>query len=206
MVVFVVAVDFLEGVAGLLSGQLAHGLLHVHDELGVDAHVSGGAADAAGRLVHEHTGVRGQVTLALGAGAQQELAHGSTHAQAHGRHVRLDELHGVVDGHAGGDGAARRVDVQPDVLLRVFGGQHQQLSADAVGHIVLDLFTHPDDAVFEQTVENRVDGAGRDVIARHDRQGRKGIAHLDSPSNYSNIVQTTALKRLKASFRVLFGG
>ena len=58
----------------------------------------------------------------------------------------------------------------------------------------------------EQTVENRVDGAGRDVIARHDRQGRKGIAHLDSPSNYSNIVQTTALKRLKASFRVLFGG
>ena len=48
--------------------------------------------------------------------------------------------------------------------------------------------------------------SGRDVIARHDRQGRKGIAHLDSPSNYSNIVQTTALKRLKAAFRVLFGG
>ena len=65
VVILVVAVDLLDGVSGLLGGQLAHGLLHVHDQFGVDANIGGGAADAAGRLMHQHTRMRGQETLAL---------------------------------------------------------------------------------------------------------------------------------------------
>jgi len=36
---------------------------------------------------------------------------------AGGDHVRLDELHGVVDGEAGGDGAARGIDVELNVFF-----------------------------------------------------------------------------------------
>ena len=43
--------------------------------------------------------------------------------------VGPDELHGVVDGHARGDRPAGRVDVEPDVLARVFALEVQQLGA-----------------------------------------------------------------------------
>ena len=64
------------------------------------------AADAAGGLVHEDAGVGGGVALALGAGGEQELAHGRGEAGGDRDNIVRDELHGVVDGHAGGDGAA----------------------------------------------------------------------------------------------------
>ena len=100
----------------IIAFILAFGLISV---------VGGGAADAAGRLVHQHTGMRGQESLALGAGAQQELAHGCAHAQADGRHVRLDKLHGVVNGHACGDGTTRGIDVQLDIFTRILRLQEQ---------------------------------------------------------------------------------
>src|SRR3546814_4765936 len=50
----------------------------------------------------------------------------------------LDELHGVVDRHAGGDDAAGRVDVQADVLLGVPGLEEQHLRDDDVGDVVVD--------------------------------------------------------------------
>ena len=65
MVVFVIAVDFLEGVVTVcsaVSSLMVFFMSMMSSALMRD--VSGGAADAAGRLVHEHTGVRGQVTLA----------------------------------------------------------------------------------------------------------------------------------------------
>ena len=182
--------------AGLFGSQLAHGLLHVHDQFSVDAHVGGGAADAAGRLMHQHTGMRGQESLALGAGAQQELAHGCAHAQADGRHVRLDKLHGVVNGHACGDGTTRGIDVQPNILLRIFSCQHQHLCADAIGHFVLDFLAHPNDAVFQQTVENRIGGSGRHIFAGHDGQGCTEVAHLVS---FSYVLYSFTAYRFEAT-------
>src|SRR5919106_976006 len=70
-------------------------------EAGGPGGTAGGlAAEPAHGLVHQDAGVGQGVPLALGAGAQQELAHGGAQAHAHGRHVGLDELHGVVDAHA----------------------------------------------------------------------------------------------------------
>ena len=54
---------------------------------------------------------------------------------ADGGHVVVDELHRVVDRHAGVDRAARRVDVEVDVALGVLGGEQQQLRADPVGDL-----------------------------------------------------------------------
>ena len=46
---------------------------------------------------------RQRVPLARGAGAEQQLAHRRGHAHRDGRDVVVDELHRVVDGHAGVD-------------------------------------------------------------------------------------------------------
>ena len=51
----------------------------------------------------------------------------------------LDELHGVVDRHAGVDRATGRVDVEVDVALGVLRGEQQQLGADPVGDLVVHL-------------------------------------------------------------------
>jgi hypothetical protein len=64
-----------------------------------------------------------------------------------GNHVVLDELHGVVDGQARGDGAAGRVDVERDVLFRVLALQKQHLGNDEIGHLVVNGRAKKDDVV-----------------------------------------------------------
>ena len=56
--------------------------------------------------MHEDAGVGGGVALAGGACGEQELAHGSCHTGYNGNNVVGNQLHGVVDCHARGDGAA----------------------------------------------------------------------------------------------------
>ena len=165
-----VGVDLVDGLAGLLGDELGQHGLHVQDELGVDPHVGGGAADAARGLVHHHAGVRRRVALALGARREQELPHRGRHAHRHRGDVRLDVLHGVVDRHARGDRAAGRVDVQEDVLVRVLRGEQHHLRADGVGVLVAHLGAEPDDALAQQSVvDGVVEAEGRGVGPGHRR-------------------------------------
>ena len=100
--------------------------------------------------MHHDPRVRQRVALALGAGAEQELAHRRGQAHADGRDVVGDVVHGVVDRHAGVDRATRAVDVQEDVGLGVLGGQQQQLGADRVGVLVAHLGAEEDDPLAQQ--------------------------------------------------------
>ena len=117
------------------------------------------------------------VALALGAGAQQELPHRRAQAHAHRGHVAADELHDVVDGHAGRDRAARRVDVQPDVLGRVLALQVEELGADHVGDLVVDVGAEGDDAVAQQPVVDvgALVGGGVEPEGRGQRCLRHGV-------------------------------
>ena len=100
--------------------------------------------------MNEHAGVRQHQTLALGTGGQQDGGRGSGLAEAHGLHVRLDVLHGVVDGGHGRHGTARGIDVHHHVTVRILAFEHQQLGHDIVGGRVVDLHAHEDDAILEQ--------------------------------------------------------
>src|SRR5665647_365581 len=181
--------DLLKGLAGLLGGQLGEHPLHVQDELGIDPDVGRGAADAAGRLVHHHPRVRGGVTLALGTRGEQELPHRCGHADRHRRDVGLDVLHRVVDRHARGDRAARGVDVQVDVLVRVLGGQQHHLRADRVGVLVPHLGAQPDDPLAQQpVVDVVVQAQARTVTARVPPElALDGLVH-GSPSFASSVL------------------
>ena len=65
--------------------------------------------------------------LALRTCRQQEGAHGCRHADADGGHVAFDELHGVIDSHAGRDGAAGAVDIERDILVGILRLQEEHL-------------------------------------------------------------------------------
>src|SRR3954471_11859883 len=67
-----VALDLVEVLPRVLGDELGHLLLDVEHLLGLDLDVAGGTADAAGRLVHHHAGVRRRVALAGSTGAEEE--------------------------------------------------------------------------------------------------------------------------------------
>src|SRR6185437_13035053 len=122
----------------------------VQDFLGVDLDVLRLALRPARRLVDHDARIRQRETLALGAGHQQQRGCAAGLPDAHGADIRLDELHGVVDGQAGRHHAARAVDVELDVLVRVLRFQEQHLRHDHVGDVVVDRAHQEDDAFLKQ--------------------------------------------------------
>ena len=52
---------------------------------------------------------------------------------------------------AGGDGAARRIDVKRNVLFRILALQKQHLGDDEIGDLVVDGSTKKDNVVAKQT-------------------------------------------------------
>ena len=75
----------------------------------------------------------------------------------------LDELHRVVDRESSGYRAARRIDVEADLLFRVFRLQKEQLRGDQVGDVVVDRMAQKDDPILEQP---RIDVVGAFAAAR----------------------------------------
>ena len=134
-----VGLDALDRLAGELGVQPEHLLLDDRELLGLDGDVGRATGDTAERLVHQDPGVRQRVALALGARGEQELTHRGRHTHRVGGDVARCQHHGVVDRHAGADRAARRVDVEVDVLGGVLGGQQQNLRAQPVGDVVVHL-------------------------------------------------------------------
>src|SRR6202167_524762 len=151
-----VLLDGADGLAGVRRRPPEQRLLDVQHLLGLDPDVGRGTADAAGRLVHQHRGVRQRVSLALGAGREQELAHRGGHPHRVGAHVVGHELHHVVDRQTRVDRTARGVDVERDVARRVLGGEQKHLGADPVGDVVVHLLPEKDNAVPQQPLEQQI--------------------------------------------------
>ena len=89
--------------------------------------------------------------LALRPAAEQQRAHRHRDADADRRHVRLDELHRVVDRQARVHRAAGRVDVERDVLVGILGLEVQQLRHDEVRDLVVDRRAEEDDPLAQET-------------------------------------------------------
>src|SRR5205823_11701739 len=102
-----VDLDLLDGLACVVGDALGHHPLGVDDLLGGDGDVGGRALHLARRLMHQDPRVRQGEALARRPRAQQELAHRRRHPDTKRGHVAADVLHGVVDGEAGVDRAAR---------------------------------------------------------------------------------------------------
>src|SRR5215218_2889010 len=152
-----VAGDLLHVLARVGGQDLVQHPAHADDLAGLDLDVDRLALGPARRLVDQDAGMGQAEPLARGAGGQQHGRGRGGLAHAGGGHVRLDVLHGVVDGQQRRYRPAGRVDVQLDVLVRVLGLQVQQLGHDQVGHGVVDRGAEEDDPLVEQA---RVDVEG----------------------------------------------
>ena len=132
-----------------------------------------------GGLVDEDAGTRQGEPLLGRSGAQQQSAHAGRLPDANRGHVGTDKLHSVIDGQAGGDGAAGRVDVKRDVALRVLGRQKQHLRDDEIGDGVVNWRTQKDNVIAQQA---RVDIIGAFAAAGlfhdHGHQHHVGIIFL----------------------------
>ena len=142
----------------------------------MDVHIRGLALEAAQRLVDHDLAVGQRVAHALLPGSQQKCPHAGGPAHAHRADGRGDVTHGVVDGQTGGHGAAGRIDVQVDLLLRVLGFQEQELGADKGGHSVVHFAAQQDDAILEQTGINIVGTFG--TARGFDDHGDEGHENL----------------------------
>ena len=83
-------------------------------------------------------------------GGQEYRSHTGRLANAHGRHVGGDVLHGVVDSQPGRHRAARRVHIQVNILLGVFRFEKEELSRDHIGNRIVDLGAKKNDPVLQQ--------------------------------------------------------
>src|SRR5574337_1033695 len=90
------------------------------------------------RLMNHDPRVRQAESLTLGPCSQQKSPHARGLSNTQCAHVRLYELHGVVDGHPRRDGPAGRVDIEENVFVRVLRFKKEQLRDDQVGRDVID--------------------------------------------------------------------
>lgn len=98
-----VFLNFLKGLTGALGQDLVQLLTGLQNFPGMDLNFSRLSLCAAQGLMDHHLGVGQRKPLAFGACSQQKRTHACGHAYAQGRHVGLDEIHGVKDGHASAD-------------------------------------------------------------------------------------------------------
>jgi len=152
-----VPLDLLDRLPGVRGEHLVERLAHPQDLPRMDLNVRRLALEPAGGLVDQDAGVRQGEPHAFGTAGQQHRRHAGGEPHAHGRDPRTDVAHGVIDGQPGGNHAPGAVDVDVDVLVRVFGSQEEQLRHDDVGNLVVDWCADEDDAVLE---EPRVDIKG----------------------------------------------
>mmetsp|Transcript_40395 Transcript_40395/g.86109 ORF Transcript_40395/g.86109 Transcript_40395/m.86109 type:complete len:223 (-) Transcript_40395:269-937(-) len=142
-----IVLHLVDGLAGIVGNVLAKECADEEDLLGLDLDVGGLALGTAERLVDHDARVGQRATLALLAGTKQEGPHGRGGPKAHRINVARHVLHGVEDGHTSRDRAARRVDVQSDVLLCILVCKVEQLRDEQVGDLVIDLLAEEEDSI-----------------------------------------------------------
>src|SRR5438552_1371221 len=178
-VAFRVPGDDVDRLGGVLCKNFIEPPPQVQDFLGMDLDVGRLALEAAHRLVDHDARVGQAEALVLVPRGEQKSAHAGRLADAKRADVGLDELHRVVDRQSGGHRAARGVDVEEDVLVRVLRFQEKELRDDQVGR---DFGHRPDrehDALLKQP---RIDVVGTHAAPRllNDHRDQPEIFYIRS--------------------------
>src|SRR5689334_9242052 len=116
----------------------------------------------------EDTRIWQRKSLSVSARRQQQGSHRCALTDADSGHIGSNELHRVVDRHAGGYGSAGAVDVERNVAIRVFSLKKQELRDHQIGNRVVDRGTDKDDVVFEEPRVNvKSTFAARGLLNNH---------------------------------------
>src|SRR6267378_4381471 len=108
--------DAFDGLAAVLREQPVDHGTHAQDFLGMQIDIGGLSAETGEPgLMNKDAGIGQRKTLLGSATGEEDSSDGSSLSDARGDDVGLYKLHGVVDGETGGDGAARRIDIELDI-------------------------------------------------------------------------------------------
>mmetsp|Transcript_23991 Transcript_23991/g.45269 ORF Transcript_23991/g.45269 Transcript_23991/m.45269 type:complete len:228 (-) Transcript_23991:130-813(-) len=125
-------------------------LTHVQNLSCLDSNVRCLTLGPAQGLMDHNARVGEAFSLALRSGGEEERAHGSGHAKAHRTDFAWNELHCIIDCHASRNRSSGRVDVHRDIRVGICVCQVEHLRDQDLSHLILDLSTQDDDAVFQQ--------------------------------------------------------
>ena len=101
--------------------------------------------------MNHDAGIGQGITFSRRTRSQEEGSHAGSRTEADSGYVRLDMLHGVVNSQPGGDYAARTINIQMNVFVRIFRFQKQKLGDDHIGNIVVNGPADKYYAVLKQT-------------------------------------------------------
>ena len=104
----------------ILRQQLVQLVTDPQDMVGIDLDIRCLALCSAGRLMDHDLRVRESKPLALRSACQKECSHTGRHSDTGCADVAFYILHGIVDCHAVCHGTARAVDIEVDILVRIF--------------------------------------------------------------------------------------
>src|SRR5579883_2581735 len=143
----------------------------------------------AGRdLVDQDLRVRQRQPLPLRPAGEEQRTHAHRDPDADRLHVRLDELHRVVDREAGVHRAPGRVDVERDVLVRVLRLQVQKLRDDQVRDLVIDRSAQENNPLVEQpAVDVERTLASRRLLDDHGDEGAHAGSLLPGVHNFAGV-------------------
>ena len=120
---------------------------------GCDFNIRSLSLRTAHRLVNHHAWMRQCRAFAFGTGYQQYGSHRSSHTCTDSSNITWNKLHGIVNTQSGIHTTARRIDIDRDILARVYRVQIEQLRLKRVCRIVIYLCTQKNNAIHHQSGE-----------------------------------------------------
>lgn len=94
-----------------LTGHFRQHLVHpstdIQNMIGVNLYIAGLSLRSAERLMNHHFAVGSALRFPLAPGRQQEGGHAGGHTNTDGGYIAANELHCIVNRHAGGNRARR---------------------------------------------------------------------------------------------------
>ena len=111
--------DFFHALAGILRQDPVHAGFDGFQTLQMNGHIRDLALGTGRRLMDHDFRIGQSHTLALCTGTQQEGTHGCRHAYTNGSNIAFDVLHGIINRHTGSNAAARAVDIELNILVRI---------------------------------------------------------------------------------------
>ena len=109
------------------------------------------AAKSPQRLMDHDPRVGERKTLARGPGRQEDGPHTCGLPDTDRRDRSLQVLDSVVDRQSTGDDAAGGVDIEKDILLRIFRVKKEELGNNQVGKVIINLAAQKNNAILQQT-------------------------------------------------------
>ena len=119
--------------------------------LRVDFNISRLSLCAAQRLMDHDFRIREGHSLAFRAACQQKGSHACRHTDTDRRDIAFDKFHRIINCHTGRNRAAGAVDIQMDILVRVFRFQEKKLSHNEARRYIVYFLTQENNSFFEQS-------------------------------------------------------